>query len=567
MALDLTQGNTKGASNTINRTNSLYDDEEEVHDYYSSDEDDPKWTLDAPLKALVSVVTFGWLEGTMHTAMLLLFSFWGFDKTLRCTCTSDGRCGYSADSAQKYQWCPKPISSLRTTADPADPHKEQFICKMASAGSRHTALLMIDSSHRKGWKPPRPKDQPRNPWTHDYDEEVVDIPPRKLKIMLCGLNQVGLCEEKGQEEPVDVPFDCSGERRPAYVEAGKGTTYIITKRGRVFSFGHGRYGVLGHGDCYSNQVPTLIRSLSRKSVVKVAVGGHHVFAMTEDEQLYGWGRNDKGQLGRGFESDYELKIEAVQFDKIAKYRLIDIACGEEHTIAVIGIRGKEGNMENMIFGWGDHSRGQLGSGDVVHRMRPQNNRWIQKFMKHNQVRVHKLIAGAYHNFVVVKMSGQVIAWGGNDYGQLGNGFQWDDPQPRFMNNMKGVVSISAGQRHNLAICEHESTDVYGWGYNAYGELGLGDTMIRLQPTKLTAIKDSRVISVSCGDRHSVIVTSHKPIKAKESTTLKPYFRILEVRHSTRSTAFIIFVGFTVSLSSHHLIISLHIRTMGIIKSS
>jgi hypothetical protein len=68
----------------------------------------------------------------------------------------------------------------------------------------------------------------------------------------------------------------------------------------------------------------------------------------------------------------------------------------------------------------------------------------------------------------------------------------------------------------------------GWGYNNFGELGVGDTDIRLQPTKITAFKNAQVIQVSCGERHSAVVTSHIPLTAKEDATLKPYFKILEV---------------------------------------
>jgi len=43
-------------------------------------------------------------------------------------------------------------------------------------------------------------------------------------------------------------------------------------------------------------------------------------------------------------------------------------------------------------------------------------------------------------------SGQVVAWGAGDYGQLGSGFQWDDSTPRLVVNLNAVVDISAGLR-------------------------------------------------------------------------------------------------------------------------
>ena len=43
-------------------------------------------------------------------------------------------------------------------------------------------------------------------------------------------------------------------------------------------------------------------------------------------------------------------------------------------------------------------------------------------------------------------SGQVVAWGAGDYGQLGSGFLWDDATPRFVVNLDHVVDVSAGLR-------------------------------------------------------------------------------------------------------------------------
>jgi hypothetical protein len=71
-------------------------------------------------------------------------------------------------------------------------------------------------------------------------------------------------------------------------------------------------------------------------------------------------------------------------------------------------------------------------------------------------------------------------------------------------------------------------EVYAWGDNSYGQLGLGDTNIRLQPTEVTACKRMRVMSVSTSDRHTVFVTSHKPLLARDYPMLRDFFKILEV---------------------------------------
>ncbi len=43
---------------------------------------------------------------------------------------------------------------------------------------------------------------------------------------------------------------------------------------------------------------------SSVKISSVACGGEHIFAISRIQELFGWGRNDEGQLGLGYISDY-----------------------------------------------------------------------------------------------------------------------------------------------------------------------------------------------------------------------------------------------------------------------
>lgn len=118
--------------------------------------------------------------------------------------------------------------------------------------------------------------------------------------------------------------------------------------------------------------------------------------------------------------------------------------------------------------------------------------------------------------------------GAGDYGQLGQGFMWDDAKPKLINDLKDVTFIAAGLRHSVAIRTGLTHEILGWGYNGYGELGMGDLEVRLQPSKISALSTGKNLSVSCGDRHTCIITSHKMLRAKDDTSLRPFYSILEV---------------------------------------
>ena len=69
--------------------------------------------------------------------------------------------------------------------------------------------------------------------------------------------------------------------------------------------------------------------------------------------------------------------------------------------------------------------------------------------------------------------------------------------------------------------------MYAWGYNAYGELGVGDVDLRLQPTLLSGPLQQRIVtSASCGDRHTLLCCDYRPRQVQEDKSYRPYFTAL-----------------------------------------
>lgn len=284
---------------------------------------------------------------------------------------------------------PQPPATLRPNKYNVKKPFPQFVCKSASAGSRHTLLNMINCR-----------------------KEHEGILERSKKVLLVGLNQVGLCEDTGYLEPIELEYDFSYDP-PSQVAAGNGTCFIVTKRGYVISFGFGNYGILGHGNDFSNQIPQRIKSISQDIISKVSVGRHHAVAITKDGVLYSWGRNDKGQCGLGFESPMVLTPTRIVIQSLAyaNYQILDVCCGEHHTIALIKLTGRGGVKNNVVYGWGDSSRGQLGSLEIEQPSKPQELRSLTRYLKKKEVGIKIICAGGYHNFIVTQQGGQVVAWG------------------------------------------------------------------------------------------------------------------------------------------------------------
>ena len=67
-----------------------------------------------------------------------------------------------------------------------------------------------------------------------------------------------------------------------------------------------------------------------------------------------------------------------------------------------------------------------------------------------------------------------------------------------------IVKLDCGADHSLAL--NSNGQVYGWGENEQGQLGLGDSESRNKPTLLSMVREA-VRDISCGYYHSAVVTS------------------------------------------------------------
>ncbi|MHB8961578.1 MAG: RCC1 domain-containing protein [Saccharofermentanales bacterium] len=107
-------------------------------------------------------------------------------------------------------------------------------------------------------------------------------------------------------------------------------------------------------------------------------------------------------------------------------------------------------------------------------------------------------AGLYHT-VLLNESGDVYAWGDNSFGQLGIGTTDNKELPAKVEGLTDVIMVSAGAYHTLALSA--SGDVYAWGRNTFGQIGDGTTTISLSPVRIEDIPP--MMEISAGSFHSI----------------------------------------------------------------
>ncbi len=100
-------------------------------------------------------------------------------------------------------------------------------------------------------------------------------------------------------------------------------------------------------------------------------------------------------------------------------------------------------------------------------------------------------------------NGQVYSYGYNDYGQLGLGvFDSNKYGEGIIPLPENIIAVSTGSNYSLILTDNGL--VYSFGYDGYGQLGLGDDKHRNVPKLIPSLKN--IVAISAGKCHSLALT-------------------------------------------------------------
>jgi hypothetical protein len=132
--------------------------------------------------------------------------------------------------------------------------------------------------------------------------------------------------------------------------------------------------------------------------------------------------------------------------------------------------------------------------------------------------------GFGHGFqsMALTSTDSVLAWGQNNYGQLGNGTTTISTVPVEAHLPAGltITAITGGDEHALALAS--TGRLYAWGYNRYGQLGDGSTTNADLPVEVHLPADLRVTVFGAGGYHSMAVSSVTPQETDTTLTATPH---------------------------------------------
>ncbi|GAA2760085.1 RCC1 domain-containing protein [Actinopolymorpha rutila] len=262
--------------------------------------------------------------------------------------------------------------------------------------------------------------------------------------------------------------------------------------GDALSWGAGGSGQLGVGSLQNSALPLRPLLPTGAAVTAIAAGAQHGVAVTT-RGVFAWGGNDSGQLGNGDNLRNSAPVNVV----IPPGTFITaVAAGDEHTLAL--------TSTGQVLAWGSNRLGQLGNPSIG----PTSNVPVRVALPPG-VTVVGVAAGDFHSLAVTSTGG-VLAWGSNEFGQLGNGTDRNEsrtPVPVSLPPGTAVTSVTAGGMHSVA--RTVTGGVLTWGLNDAGQLGDGTNDERDAPVPVTLPAGTVVTEVASGvlASHTLALTS------------------------------------------------------------
>jgi alpha-tubulin suppressor-like RCC1 family protein len=275
------------------------------------------------------------------------------------------------------------------------------------------------------------------------------------------------------------------------IAGGAQHSLALASTGQVLAWGRNVEGELGDGTTiFASGTPVVVSLPSGITVTAIAGGGDHSLALTTSGQVWAWGSNSNGQLGNGTLTNSNTPV-AVSLP--LGTTVTAIAGGGSHSLALTD--------SGQVLAWGDSFYGQLGNSTVTYSTTP-----IQVNLPSGTT-VTAIAGGGRHSLALTD-SGQMLAWGDNFYGQLGNGFSGGDtstPNQVSLPSGTTVTAIAAGGSHSLA--RTSSGQVLGWGSNSDGQLGNGTGTDSSTPVAVSLPAGTSVTTIAAGGGHSLALTS------------------------------------------------------------
>lgn len=275
-----------------------------------------------------------------------------------------------------------------------------------------------------------------------------------------GAGQTGQDGHGDDEAP--QPVDGIDAPTPA-VSVGLYFSCGIDAEGPAMCWGSNADGQLGRGEPLEgrNPIPMLVEALG--PVNQISAGGAtytrwfdrsgHACAVSANAEVWCWGANDYGQLGDGSTDDSSVPVRVEGIGGGAR----SVCAGGLHSCAV--------SENGSAWCWGSEHNGKLGNDKMGliadYQAQPVRVEGVDD--------AREITCGRDFSCAITD-GGQLLCWGANRDGQLGNGQDFDASGIAApVSGLENVVEVSGGLAHACAI--DADAQLYCWGHGEDYQLG------------------------------------------------------------------------------------------------
>lgn len=249
------------------------------------------------------------------------------------------------------------------------------------------------------------------------------------------------------------------------ITAGADHTCALTDTGAVECWGFNMRGQVGVATNADTSTPVVVSGLG-SAVQAIEAGAYHSCALTSSGAVDCWGADEVGELGDGKTHDRSIPVAVAGLAS----GVTAISAGYQHTCALTGAGGVEC--------WGFYFLGtQDGASDESS---------TPVAVSGLESGVTAISSGDYHTCALTSAGG-VECWGSNDYGQLGDGTTESSSTPVAVAGLASGVSAISGGGWEYTCALTNVGQVMCWGINDYGQLGDGTTESRLTPVAVSGL--------------------------------------------------------------------------------